>query len=74
MSAQHLNAKSVRRLIRATGLDIIRGWSHGGYTLGFVTAEHRHGWFDKKTGEWGYDDITMHYTSCEELFPPKVNP
>jgi hypothetical protein len=37
----------------------------------FVTPDHRHGWWDKKTGEWGWLDENYwgHYTSCHELFP-----
>lgn len=68
MSAQQLNAKSVRRIARATGLPVIGGWSHGGYNLGFVTEDHRHGVFDKKTGEWWWEEPVSHYTSCHERF------
>lgn len=70
MAAQRLNARSTRRLGRITGLDnIIRGWGHGGYVHGFVTSDHRHGWADIRTGEWGYDEDPFHYTSCSEMFP-----
>lgn len=74
MGASQINARSLRRIGRAVGVeDIIRGWSHGGYTLGFVTADHRHGWYDKKTGEWGWHDPNdphpLHYTSCHESWP-----
>ncbi|URN11389.1 hypothetical protein LUW77_03615 [Streptomyces radiopugnans] len=68
MSAQRLSPKSTRRIARSTGLDVIRAWSHGGYTMAFVTADHRHGWWDKKTGDWGIDSKPVHYTSCGELF------
>ncbi len=72
MSAQILSAKSTRRVARSTGLDIVRAWGRGGYVFGFVTADHRHGAWDKKTGEWEYTDPgrVLHYTSCAELFPP----
>ncbi|MEC3994024.1 hypothetical protein VSR01_10885 [Actinacidiphila sp. DG2A-62] len=70
MSAQRLGPKALRRIARATDLDIVRGWAWGGYTLYFVTADHQHGWFDKKTGEWGWDESPQpHYSSCAELFP-----
>jgi hypothetical protein len=70
MSAQILNARSTRRIARSTGLDIIRAWGHGGYTMAFVTADHRHGLWDKKTGNWQYSaGQTVHYSSCDDLFP-----
>jgi hypothetical protein len=69
MSAQRLNDRSRRRIERSTGLEIVRAWAHGGYVFNFVTPEHRHGWWDKKTGEWGWDDDPVHYSSCTELFP-----
>lgn len=68
MSAQRLSAKSRRRIERSTGLDIVRAWAHGGYVFNFVTADHRHGAWDKRTGEWQFNDDAMHYTSCAELF------
>lgn len=75
MSAQVLNDRSTRRIARSTGLDIVRAWSHGGYTMAFVTADHRHGSWDKKTGEWEWEtDRTWHYTSCRELFPKESTP
>jgi hypothetical protein len=75
MGAQRLNARSIRRIAFSTGLNVTRGWSHGGYTLSFFVPDpdhphgHRHGWFDKKTGNWGWDTSNppMHYTSCKNL-------
>jgi hypothetical protein len=79
MSAQRLSDRSVRRIEAATGLMITRAWGHGGYIFDFVIAannpeRHRHGWYDKKTGEWGlreWDDPDQtHYNTCfTELFP-----
>ena len=70
MSAQVLNARSTRRIARSTGLNIVHAWGHGGYVMGFVTADHRHGSWDKKTGNWQYDTGRIwHYGSCDELFP-----
>lgn len=77
MSAQRLSDKSTRRISRATGLDIVRAWSHGGYVFDFViaadnAARHRHGWFDKKTGQWELESENLqitHYNTCPELFP-----
>jgi hypothetical protein len=70
VSAQRLSARSVRRIERGTGLAIRRAWAHGGYVFAFVTTDHRHGWWDKKTGEWGWDASPLaHYSSCDEMFP-----
>lgn len=66
MSAQRLSARSVRRIARATGLDVLHAWSHGGYVMAFVTRDHRHGYFDKKTGDWEFDPDARCYTSCRE--------
>lgn len=69
MSSQRLNARSIRRIERVTGLEILRAWSHGGYIFDFVTPDHRHGWIDKKSGEWGWEPPgrLVHYTSCSEF-------
>lgn len=69
MSAQRLNAKSVRRIERTTGLSILRGWAHGGYVFAFVTEDHRHGFWRKKDQTWGWDAEPTHYSSCDEMFP-----
>lgn len=73
MSAQILNAKSCRRIERAIGEPVKRGWGHGTYQHNFVTHDHRHGWVDIKTWEFGFtdpDDV-IHYSSCREMFPDK---
>jgi hypothetical protein len=74
VSAQMLGAKALRRIERAVGEPVLRGWSHGGYVMGFVTPDHRHGWWDKKTGKWGMipDAEVTHYTSCREFEGPRV--
>jgi hypothetical protein len=66
-----LNARSLRRIERSIGEPVLRGWGHGGYVMGFVTPDHRHGWWDKKTGEfnWVRDDEVVHYTSCDLNWP-----
>lgn len=72
MSAQRLSARSIRRIERDTGLDIKMAWAHGGYTMDFVTAEHRHGWWDKKDRTWGFfapGDLLHYYPSCREWWP-----
>ncbi|USH45322.1 hypothetical protein SEA_RUTHIEJR_44 [Mycobacterium phage Ruthiejr] len=72
MSAQRLSDRSRRRIERSTGLAIVRAWAHGGYVFDFVTVDHRHGSWDKRTGEWQLDDDPTHYSSCRELFPESV--
>jgi hypothetical protein len=77
LSAQRLSDRSTRRISRATGLNVVRAWSHGGYVFDFVIADdnpdqHTHGWFDKKTDQFGlYSHGTLtHYDTCfTELFP-----
>lgn len=69
MSAQRLSARSIRRIERSTGLSIRRAWSWGGYRMEFVTADHRHGAWHRRTGEWCWIQSPMHYTSCDEMFP-----
>ena len=66
MSAQLLGSKMLRRISRTVGDDVVRGWSHGGYWLGFVTAGHRHGNYHTSTGEWEWDDdpSSCCYSSC----------
>lgn len=66
MSGQQLGPKSLRRIERAVGEPVRRGWSHGGYVFGFVTPDHRHGWWSKRDGSWGWNDDPIHYTSCAE--------
>jgi hypothetical protein len=74
VSAQRLSERSIRRIERSTGLSIRRAWSHGGYTFTFVTDDHRHGWWDKKTGllVWPPGNVA-HYSSCREMFPEDVH-
>jgi hypothetical protein len=73
MSWSQLSDKKTKRIASITGLDVIRAWSRGSYKHEFVTADHRHGWFDLKTSEFGLhdeDSLTVsHFTSCEDLFP-----
>lgn len=70
MGLRPLGEKWVRRLRRITGEDIVWAVGNGGYVFGFTTADHRHGWYDKKTDEWGWEEgRIMHATSCSRLFP-----
>jgi hypothetical protein len=69
VSSQRLSPRTIRRIGRATGLgnQIVRGWAHGGYIHDFVTTTHRHGWFDLRTGGWGWVEDPICYTSCRAL-------
>jgi hypothetical protein len=69
MGSSRIGARKTRKMAAATGLDIIRAWSHGGYVHSFVTADHQHGYYDLKTGEWEFV-CGGHFSSCrDELFP-----
>jgi len=70
MGCSVLNARSTRRIARSTDQKVIRAWSHGGYVFGFVTDDHRHGWWSKKDSSWGWEaEPVTHYASCHEQFP-----
>jgi hypothetical protein len=84
VSAQRLNERNTRKIARATGLPVIRAWSHGGYVHDFVAAGHLHGWYSLKTSEWGIEaGKVTHYNTCtpashadpgDALFPDGVPP
>lgn len=69
MSAQRLNAKSIRRIERDVGLSILRGWGHGGSGFAFVTDDHRHGFWDKKDQTWDWDDEPAHLLVVRRAVP-----
>jgi reverse gyrase len=70
MSVQRLSPRSIRRVERATGETIVMAWANGGYIFDFVTPAHRHGWYSKRDGSWGWEEHPLHYTSCfDEFFP-----
>lgn len=75
MGAQRMSDKKAKRWAVQLNLPIVRMWAFGGYTHAFVTADHRHGWVDTKTGEWEWDETggenAIHFTSCSELFPKR---
>jgi hypothetical protein len=72
MGTVRLGPKYLRRISRTTGLDVIRAWGWGGYTFGFVTSDHRHGYWHKRDQSWEFadpNDRWQHVASCRELFP-----
>lgn len=67
MSVQRLGPKKLRKLTEVVGEPVKIGWANGGYTFGFATETHRHGWYNLKSGEWGWDaldDPFLHLSSC----------
>lgn len=83
MSVQRLNDKNAAKIARATGLDVVRAWSHGvHHVYAFVVADpdhpdlHRHGEYDDRDGSFvlaGIGRHVVHYSTCRELFP-RPNP
>lgn len=77
MSVQRLGPRWRRRLSRITGETVVIGWANGGYVHGFATAEHRHGWFDLKSGAFGWYPAEgvrhVHLSSCYgDEWPPHL--
>lgn len=72
MSAQRLSPRSVRRIAASTGLDVVRGWSHGDTVLTFATRDHQHGTWHRRTGAFTLDPpgSCRRYASC----PPAGQP
>lgn len=70
MSIQTLSAKSTRRVARALDLPTLtRAWvdnEHHHQLVHWATWDHEHGWYDRRTGDWGYDTILApwHMPSC----------
>jgi len=74
MGVNVLNARNVRRVQRVTGdprIDRVLVWSHNesGRYAEFITSDHRHGWWDRKTNEFGYytQDEAQHFSSCDRF-------
>lgn len=68
MGMQPLSARSIRRIARTTGLDVIHGAANGGYWHAFVTSAHEHGAWHRHTHEWEWTNAAC-TTSCKRLFP-----
>lgn len=65
MSVQRLGPRWLRRLSTIVGEPVRIGWANGGYVHGFATEQHRHGWYDIKSGQFGwYDGYDGHLSSC----------
>lgn len=78
MSVQRLSAKSTRRVGRQLNEPTItRAWVNNGqdhHVILFATWDHQHGWFNRKTGEVGWDipaEDADHFTSCRDDEDPR---
>jgi hypothetical protein len=73
MGVNVLGPRKTRAVARVTGLPVIRAmvWSHdeSGRMAYFTTADHQHGYFDRRTGEWELDPDAHHVSYCQTLFP-----
>lgn len=71
MSVQRLGPKKIRLIQRAIGDagTVFRGWANGGYTLWFVTTDHRHGSYNLKTQTWDLSGGGC-LTSCHDFDNP----
>lgn len=74
MSLQRLGDKALRRIERTIGEPVLRGWANGGSVFGFVTPDHRHGWWTKRTEEWGWEATGGCVSSCWETWPDDFPP
>lgn len=77
-----LSDKKTRHIAQSTGLDVIQAYGAASYTFPFVTTDHRHGLWDKKTGDWWWEDPTNdrrqpagpHFPGCHRRFPDTPMP
>lgn len=73
MSIQRLNAAKRNRISRAVGSPVIMAWTCGNdwreFIVPFRTTEHRHGLWNRRTGEveWLADIPAYHLSSCLDL-------
>jgi hypothetical protein len=67
-----LSRRKVARIADAAGQPVVWAWvlSHveSGRWAECTTADHRHGRFDRVTGQWSDDDGPCRRTSCRSLF------
>lgn len=60
MSIQRVGERKRRRLERLIDESIHYAYANGGYSWFFITDDHRHGWYDLKTEEWGWVEDPVH--------------
>lgn len=74
MGLQQVNARSLRRVAAGVGEELVQAAiGSDGVWFVFTTAAHRHGCWNRRTGEvqWLPDD--EHRTSCREHFPETMD-
>lgn len=69
MGLQGCNSKMIRRAESVTGQDIVRLVVARDNFLWFITRDHRHGWWDRPSGNWCFDESQGHFSSCNIIFP-----
>jgi hypothetical protein len=75
-----LGSRKVRKLSADIGMTVLHAWVRSNYLSGrfvrFTTDDHRHGWFDRDTGEIDLDDPGEQVcaSSCRTLFPNEEAP
>ena len=63
-----MSSRALRRVTEVTRLPVLKVWHSTGQRWEFVTTDDAHGWFDKKSGEWGWHEQGWHYGICSTLF------
>jgi len=76
MGLARLGPKKLRRIQRTVGDEatvlraIVASHAPEYWVWHFVTADHRHGAFDSRTGEWAFHDARTEWCTCScEEFP-----
>jgi hypothetical protein len=75
VSLSRIGPKKLRRIQRAVGdnATVLRAvvGSHAPeyWVWHFVTQDHRHGWYDSRTGEWEFHNAATEWcvSSCDEF-------
>jgi hypothetical protein len=73
MGVSPLSDKSIRRIARTTGLDVVYAYGRGTKWHAFVTADHRHGVWHRREHTWcwiipGIDRQPRCSSSCRTRF------
>lgn len=79
MSLSRIGPNKLRRIQVAVGDDatvlraVVASHAPEYWVWHFVTQDHRHGWYDSRTGEWEFLDAATErcMSSCDE-FPDRV--
>lgn len=67
-----MGIRAVHKIERTTGLYILRAVVNNGddWRIWWFSADgHQHGWYDRNTREWAFDDEVTHFSPmCRWLF------